>query len=116
MYDWAFRYGDRARPVGALVEPGTVTEPPALPTTPAQHEAAAPTSARQPAGPSAAGPSVTGAVRDDGLAGPAAAIPGMLDEQGLSPWVGVAALAAAVLLVALLAARALSRATRTRHH
>ena len=25
MYDWAFRYADRARPVGQLVEPGTVT-------------------------------------------------------------------------------------------
>ena len=28
MYDWAFRYGERARPVGTLVEPGTVTAPP----------------------------------------------------------------------------------------
>jgi len=40
----------------------------------------------------------------------------MLDEQGLSPWVGVAALAAAVLLVGVLAARAITRSTRTRHH
>jgi serine-type D-Ala-D-Ala carboxypeptidase (penicillin-binding protein 5/6) len=28
MYDWAFRYGEQARPVGTLVEPGTVTSPP----------------------------------------------------------------------------------------
>lgn len=111
MYDWAFRYGDRARPVGELVEPGTVTKPPALPAAPVQQEPAAPSSTGRPAGPSGAA-----AVPDEGLAGPAAAIPGMLDEQGLSPWVGVAALAAAVLLVALLAARALTRTTRTRHH
>ena len=111
MYDWAFRYGGRARPVGELVEPGTVTEPPALPAAPVQQEPAAPSSPGRPAGPSAAA-----AVPDAGLAGPAAAIPGMLDEQGLSPWVGVAALAAAVLLVALLAARALTRTTRARRH
>jgi serine-type D-Ala-D-Ala carboxypeptidase (penicillin-binding protein 5/6) len=111
MYDWAFRYGGRARPVGELVEPGTVTEPPALPAAPVEQEPAAPSSPGRPAGPSPAG-----AVPDAGLAGPAAAIPGMLDEQGFSPWVGVAALAAAVLLVALLAARSLTRTTRARRH
>jgi D-alanyl-D-alanine carboxypeptidase (penicillin-binding protein 5/6) len=34
MYDWAFRYGGRARPVGTLVEPGTVTSPPTPTLTP----------------------------------------------------------------------------------
>jgi D-alanyl-D-alanine carboxypeptidase (penicillin-binding protein 5/6) len=112
MYDWAFRWGDRARPVGELVEPGTVTEPPTLPAAPVQHGPAAATS---PAG-RAAGPSAAGPAPDDAQAGPAAAIPGLLDQQGLSPWVGVAALAAAVLLVGVLAARAVTRASRARHH
>ena len=111
MYDWAFRYGGRARPVGELVEPGTVTEPPTLSAAPVRQEPAAPSSTGRPASPSGAA-----AVPDAGLAGPAAAIPGLLDEQGLSPWVGVAALTAAALLVALLAARALTRTTRTRRH
>ena len=44
----------------------------------------------------------------------AAAIPAWgLADEGLAPWVGVAALSAAVLLVALLALRAITRTRRS---
>lgn len=101
MYDWAFRYADRVRPVGQLVEPGTVTQPPVLAT---------PTAA--PGVGAAPGP--TGAAAGESRHADAAAIPAWgLADEGLAPWVGVAALSAAVLLVALLALRAITRTRRS---
>ncbi|HET6858531.1 MAG TPA: D-alanyl-D-alanine carboxypeptidase [Streptomyces sp.] len=98
MYDWAFRYGDRLAPVGRLVEPGTVTQPPALPSPPFTTD------------PATAPPPWDDR---DGSAGAAAAVPRWgLTEAGLAPWVGVTGLGAAVLLVALLAIRAITRTTR----
>jgi len=96
MYDWAFRYGDKVRPVGRLVDRGEVTEPPAL----------SPASAPVPHAPSA-----PASGRDGGVA---AAIPSGLDDSSLPPWVGVATLAAAVLLVALLAVRGITGGGGTR--
>jgi serine-type D-Ala-D-Ala carboxypeptidase (penicillin-binding protein 5/6) len=100
MYDWAFRYGDVARPVGRLVDPGTVTTPPALPTATAS--GAVPPKA--PPAPTEAEP--TGDV--------AAAFPASLESGSVPPWVGVATLAAAVLLVGLLALRGITRSSGTR--
>lgn len=95
MYDWAFRYGDKARPVGRLVEPGEVAEPPTL----------SPASA-----PVQQAPSAPATQRADGAA---AAFPSGLADGGLPPpWVGVASLAAAVLLVAVLAVRGITRGSR----
>jgi len=107
MYDWAFRYGPRATPVGQLVAPGSVTTPP--------------TSAPSPTSPGLPGAGADGSGGVDGshartLAGhgvAAAALPGsQLLSTRVSPWVGVAGLAAALLLVALLALRAVTRPTR----
>ncbi|TQJ51886.1 D-alanyl-D-alanine carboxypeptidase [Phycicoccus sp. SLBN-51] len=93
MYDWAFRWGGKARPVGRLVHPGEVTEPP----TPA------------PAATDAPGAPAADAAKGDGRAdGAAAAIPSALGSQRVPPWVGVASLAAAVLLVALFAVRGIT--------
>lgn len=100
MYDWAFRYGDLARPVGRLVEPGTVTTPPTLPAATAS-AAATPTA---PSVPTEADPD-----RDV-----AAAFPASLENGNLPPWVGVATLAAAVLLVGLFALRGITRSNGTR--
>jgi D-alanyl-D-alanine carboxypeptidase (penicillin-binding protein 5/6) len=101
MYDWAFRYGERATPVGSLVEPGTVTEPPALPSA---------TTAAVPAPGSPAPPQAAGDV---------VALPALrsgsrwaLSEAGLAPWVGFGGLGAAVLLVGVFATRAITRTTR----
>jgi D-alanyl-D-alanine carboxypeptidase (penicillin-binding protein 5/6) len=99
MYDWAFRYGGQLRPVGQLVEPGTVTQPLALPT---------PTLTTSPAM-----PAPPAEEQDDRPVRAAAAVPRWgLAEAGLAPWVGVTGLAAAVLLVALLAVRGITRTTR----
>jgi D-alanyl-D-alanine carboxypeptidase (penicillin-binding protein 5/6) len=94
MYDWAFRYGAKAHPVGRLVAPGEVTESPTL----------APATAAAPHAPS---PPSTG--RPDGAA---AALPSALGTDGVPRWVGVATLAAAVLLVALLAVRGITGGRR----
>ena len=68
MYDWAFRYGDQARPVGRLVEPGEVTEPPTLPP------------ATDPARPAQDAPSDSATREQEGVA---AAIPaGLQDGDG----------------------------------
>lgn len=90
MYDWAFRYGGKAVPVGRLVNPGEVTKPPTL----------SPASPPVPHAPSAPATGPAGGV--------AAAIPSGLDDSSLPPWVGVATLAAAALLVALLAVRGIT--------
>jgi D-alanyl-D-alanine carboxypeptidase (penicillin-binding protein 5/6) len=97
MYDWAFRYAALARPVGTLVAPGSVTTPPTVPP-----------GAETPRAP-------------DGLAtalprGAAAALPSSeLLPRSVAPWVGLGGLAAAVLLVALLAGRAIRRPASARH-
>lgn len=84
MYDWAFKYGDRARPVGVLVDPGTAAP---SPTTSAPAEGLS---------------GVPGA----GAAAAAAALPpAALISQGASPWVGGVGLAAIAGLVVLLATR-----------
>jgi D-alanyl-D-alanine carboxypeptidase (penicillin-binding protein 5/6) len=100
MYDWAFRYGDLARPVGRLVEPGTVTTPPTLPAA----TASAGVTPTAPPAPTEADPD-----RDV-----AAAFPTSLEDGSLPPWVGVATLAAAVLLVGLFALRGITRSTGSR--
>jgi D-alanyl-D-alanine carboxypeptidase (penicillin-binding protein 5/6) len=104
MYDWAFRYGSRVTPVGQLVAPGTVTTPPA--PAPSQASPGLPLASGGP----------------DGLAGrraAAAAVPWSQVDQRISPWVGVAGLAAAMLLVGSLAGRrrqvVRQRAQRRRH-
>ncbi|HEY7717335.1 MAG TPA: hypothetical protein VH915_01135 [Pedococcus sp.] len=100
MYDWAFRYGEKVRPVGRLVEPGSVAEPPTL-TSPTPTVTEAP-----PSGPTGA-PTVAAAGDR-----PRAAASWLVTDAGLAPWVGVAGLGAAVLLVGTLAARAILRAPR----
>lgn len=94
MYDWAFRWGARAKPVGRLVDRGEVTESP----KPAAADTAAP---QDPAADAAKG--------DGRAGGAAAAIPSALGTDAVPPWVGVASLAAAVLLVALFAVRGITR-------
>lgn len=81
MYDWAFKYGDQARPVGVLVDPGTAPSP----TTSAPAEGLS-------------------AVAGAGAAA-AALPPAALITQGASPWVGGVGLAAIAGLVVLLATR-----------
>jgi serine-type D-Ala-D-Ala carboxypeptidase (penicillin-binding protein 5/6) len=102
MYDWAFRYGALARPVGVLVAPGTVTA--ASSTDPST----------APAGAGLGGAGLGGAGLDSmaGHAAAAAVPPALLLSRTAAPWVGLAGLAAAVLLVALLAARAVGRGRR----
>lgn len=91
MYDWAFAHGAAARPVGELVAPGSVTTP---------------STATATAGPSDGASSPTG-LADNAVA---AALPtGELLPRSVAPWVGLAGLAAALLLVALLASRAARR-------
>ena len=99
MYDWAFRYGDRLAPVGRLVEPGTVTQPPALPSPPFTTDPAT-------------APPRLGRPRRVCRRRPRRCRAGDVTEAGLAPWVGVTGLGAAVLLVALLAIRAITRTTR----
>ncbi len=106
MYDWAFRYGDRAAPVGMLVEPGTVTTAPVPSPSPAAPAPGRPLAPDQPRDPGAAG----------GGTAVAAAVPGRqarLLPTGVAPWVGLTGLVATLLLVSLLAAR--TRARRRRH-
>jgi D-alanyl-D-alanine carboxypeptidase (penicillin-binding protein 5/6) len=102
MYDWAFRYGAKARPVGTLVAPGTVSTPP----TPAPSLAAAGRAAGStPAG--GASPPETAA---------AAALPGIgLAPHEQAPWLGVGGLAAAAALLALLGSRAAAKRRAARH-
>jgi D-alanyl-D-alanine carboxypeptidase (penicillin-binding protein 5/6) len=92
MYNWAFAYGAKARAVGELVEPGSVTTPPA----PAP--AATPKSLDE-AGALGAGPRAA-----------AAALPSaQLLYKGATPWAGVAGLVASALLVLVLGARSRRR-------
>ncbi len=97
MYDWAFAHGASARPVGELVAPGSVTTAPSAPATTA---------------PSERGEHAQRAPADNAAA---AALPtSALLPRSVAPWVGLAGLAAALLLVALLAARATRRPARQR--
>lgn len=96
MYDWAFAHGTSARPVGQLVAPGAVTTAPSATTT------------TPPSAP-ASGP---GSLADHPAA---AAFPtSALLPRSVAPWVGLAGLAAALFLVALLATRARRRPGRRR--
>ena len=108
MYDWAFAHGTKVAPVGRLVEQGEVPEPPRLPTPTATAPAIAGPAASDPttttSAPSRQGPEAAQAA--------AAAIPQNLVSRRLAPWVGIAGLAAALLLVGLLAVRATTGARR----
>ncbi|HET7476286.1 MAG TPA: serine hydrolase [Dermatophilaceae bacterium] len=104
MFDWAFRYAARVRPVGTLVEPGTVTRPPATPAgTAAPAAAATPTaSASAPPLSAAAAP-----LRGPGLAPRAAQRPptGFLRlsvDDAVRPWLGAGAAVVVLLLAAAL--------------
>jgi serine-type D-Ala-D-Ala carboxypeptidase (penicillin-binding protein 5/6) len=95
MYDWAFRYGPRARPVGTLVAAGSVSTPP---------------SARiSPTPPGLAGPETT-APSTPKTAANAPVPSSQLLPRPLAPWVGLCILAVVLLLVALAANRAINRA------
>ncbi|GAA2739650.1 D-alanyl-D-alanine carboxypeptidase family protein [Pedococcus aerophilus] len=98
MYDWAFRYGDKARPVGTLVEPGTVTTPPRLPVV-KDNSTVAPLDAPQDA-----------ATRATAAA---AALPRGIEDVS-SPWVGIGTLGVIAGLLLWLGARAAR--VRRRHH
>lgn len=101
MYDWAFAYGDKAKAVGELVAPGTVTASPTLVPS---------TTSPALTGPGPAGPH-TQAVT------PAAALPGT-ERASAFPggWVGpsTATLLLLAMLVVLLRLRARRRSVRAR--
>jgi D-alanyl-D-alanine carboxypeptidase (penicillin-binding protein 5/6) len=99
LLDWAFAHGASLAPVGRLVDPGSVSRPSAA-RTPAP--AAGPEAAGRAPDPAAGGDTAAAGEVVAGRPGSPAAAP--------QPWVGGAALAAAVLLVTLLALRA-----RVRH-
>jgi D-alanyl-D-alanine carboxypeptidase (penicillin-binding protein 5/6) len=95
MYDWAFAHAASARPIGQLVAPGSVMAKPSATTT----------TTADPSGLAGLAP----AVRD----GAAASLPSShLLSREVAPWVGLAGLAAALLLVALFAGRAARRPSR----
>ncbi|MEO5982646.1 MAG: hypothetical protein ABIQ13_10065 [Pedococcus sp.] len=128
MYDWAFRYGARAHPVGALVEPGTVPTPPRLSVTPsapltppsavpgdappgdAPSGDAPPGDALQPGAPQPDG-SLAGAERATAAA---AALPRGVADHAAAPWVGVGTLGVIAALLVWLGSRA-ATARRRRH-
>jgi len=104
MYDWAFRYGQRARPVGRLVDPGEVpARPTPAPTSPAPATAPSPT----PLAPTEAPRTRTAA---------AAAVPSsQLATAGVQPWVGVAGLGALASLLGLFVVRTRRQRRLARH-
>ncbi|WP_270886351.1 D-alanyl-D-alanine carboxypeptidase family protein [Pedococcus sp. 5OH_020] len=102
MYDWAFRYAGRARPVGTLVKPGQATSAP----SPAESAVATPGLAT----PGMATPWSTPRPRPAAAALPADG----RRTAGLASWPGMAALAATALLLLLLAARARARRKQVR--
>ncbi|WP_406831948.1 serine hydrolase [Pedococcus sp. KACC 23699] len=103
MYDWAFRYGHLARPVGTLVEPGTVTTPPKPTTSP-------------PADAPAANARVMPQDQATRATAAAAALPGGIGQHASAPWVGVGTLAVIAGLLLWLASRAASARRRHRAH
>ena len=100
MYDWAFRYGDKVRPVGTLVEPGTVTTAP-QPSLTAAAPLAAPSTLATPAGEASRATAA------------AAALP-LGIENTSAPWVGVGTLGLIAGLLLWLGVRAAN--ARPRHH
>ena len=96
LLDWAFAHGADLAPVGRLVDPGSVSRPAAGGTTTPAPAATVEAPGRTP-DPAAGG--------DTAAPGQAAAAARPESPAAPHPWVGVAALAAAVLLVALLAIR-----------
>jgi D-alanyl-D-alanine carboxypeptidase (penicillin-binding protein 5/6) len=98
MYDWAFRYAAKARPVGRLVEPGEVTSPPTAPPT------AVAGAAGDPAGRQAPRTAAAAAVPSAQL-GPVPSV---------TPWLGFGGLAALVGSLVGLRLRA-KRLVRGRH-
>ncbi|GAA4725751.1 hypothetical protein GCM10025782_24930 [Pedococcus ginsenosidimutans] len=102
MYDWAFRYGAKARPVGTLVAPGTVTTPPTSTPSPGARIGAG-----APAAPGASPSPATAA---------AAALPGIgLASRDKAPWLGVGVLVAIAMLLLVLGSRATARRRAARH-
>jgi D-alanyl-D-alanine carboxypeptidase (penicillin-binding protein 5/6) len=100
VYDWAFRYGSRARPVGTLVAPGTASRPSAAPNVeaPGRFEESGP---------------LGGGGRH---AAAAALAPTALLAHSPTPWAGVGGLAATAMLLLVLAGRARAlRLRRARH-
>ncbi|GAB3066831.1 D-alanyl-D-alanine carboxypeptidase family protein [Pedococcus soli] len=96
MYDWAFRYGSRARPVGTLVAPGTVTAPPRLPPL-KDNSTVAPLDAPQD--------------QASRATAAAAALPRGIDHTS-APWVGIGTLAVIAGLLLWLGSRAASARRR----
>ena len=103
MYDWAFRYGARAQPVGMLVEPGTVTTPP--------RPAVAPDGPLAPPSVAQGGASPADAARATAAA---AALPRQVGDNASATWVGVGTLVVIAALLLWLGSRAAS-ARRRRH-
>ncbi len=111
MYDWAFKYGSRANAVGELVAPGTVTEAPTSAPSPTSPGLQSPEAGAPPD--TDGRPSGVAAGHGAGHGAAAAAVPSsQLLSTPVAPWVGLGGVAAALLLVALLALRAISRSTR----
>ena len=103
MYDWAFRYGAKARPVGTLVAPGTVTTPPTPAPSPATRAGSG-----GPAGLEASPSPATAA---------AAALPGIgLAPREQAPWLGFGVLAAIAALLVVLGSRATTARRRAARH
>ncbi|MGO4341341.1 D-alanyl-D-alanine carboxypeptidase family protein [Pedococcus sp. 2YAF34] len=101
MYDWAFRYAAKARPVGTLVAPGTVTTPPAPAPSPAAVAGAA---------------GSTPEPDESRATAAAAALPGIgLAPREQAPWLGVGVLAAITALLGVLGSRAAARRRAARH-
>ncbi len=103
MYDWAFRYGARAQPVGMLVEPGTVTTPP--------RPAVEPGGPLAPPSVAQGGASPADAARATAAA---AALPRQVGDNASATWVGVGTLVVIAALLLWLGSRAAS-ARRRRH-
>jgi serine-type D-Ala-D-Ala carboxypeptidase (penicillin-binding protein 5/6) len=99
MYDWAFAHGSKVTPVGRLVEPGEVPEPPVLPSASAGPAALTTSAAR--AEPHGTAQAAAAAVTE----------PRQL-SAALPPWAGLAGLAGTLGLVGALATRAIRRAPR----
>lgn len=88
LLDWAFAYGDRARPVGRLVDPGEAT-PVATPA------GASPTA-------DATAPAVPQGRRGQAAGPPAPDHPGTRAPRSLRTWVGAGGLSAAALVVLMM--------------
>ena len=107
MYDWAFRYGDKAGAVGELVAPGAVTTPPTpLPSSTSPTLTAGATEA------TAGGPGAKAAGRAGEASGDRSGLRDSLDTVGL---VGGGVVLLAFALVVVAARRRVVRARAGRH-